>query len=81
VVCVSLHKSLSAEINMKIGTASAAFTFHNMNACFNPSEKTESLSAPSTAWKENTEHDAVGKKEDRLFALSTVFSLLELRHK
>jgi aromatic ring-opening dioxygenase catalytic subunit (LigB family) len=62
VVCVSLHKSLSAEINMKIGTALAplrdqdililgsGYSFHNMNAFFNPSEKTVKASSDFNEW-------------------------------
>ena len=51
VVCVSLHKSLSAETNFAIGKAlrplredgilvlGSGYTFHNMHAFFNPSDE------------------------------------------
>jgi len=62
VVCVSLHKSLSAEINWNIGQALAplrnegvlilgsGFTFHNLPAFFNPTPASQKASTDFNEW-------------------------------
>lgn len=66
VVCVSLHGSLDAGINMQIGRAleplrnedililGSGYTFHNMQAFFNPTNGTTNASAEFNEWLENT---------------------------
>jgi 4,5-DOPA dioxygenase extradiol len=62
VVAVSLHSSLSADINIQIGKAleplrdenilllGSGYTFHNMHGFFHPSEKTYKASTDFNAW-------------------------------
>ena len=62
VVCVSLHQSLDAELNMKIGSSleplreddilimGSGYSFHNMGAFFNSSEKTVKASVDFNEW-------------------------------
>jgi 4,5-DOPA dioxygenase extradiol len=66
VVCVSLHDSLSAEINMNIGKAlqslrdedvlilGSGYAFHNMKALFNPSEQSVQASIDFNLWLKDT---------------------------
>mmetsp|Transcript_39499 Transcript_39499/g.60743 ORF Transcript_39499/g.60743 Transcript_39499/m.60743 type:complete len:131 (-) Transcript_39499:273-665(-) len=61
-----MHSSLDAEINMKIGSSLAplredeiliigsGYTFHNMRALFNPSEKTVRSSIEFNKWLKRT---------------------------
>jgi 4,5-DOPA dioxygenase extradiol len=62
-----MHSSLDAELNMKIGSSLAplreedeiliigsGYTFHNMNAFFNPSEKTVKSSLEFNEWLKHT---------------------------
>lgn len=62
VVCVSLHGSLSAKVNMEVGAALAGlrdegililgsgYTFHNMEAFFHPSDATYKASQAFNDW-------------------------------
>jgi 4,5-DOPA dioxygenase extradiol len=62
VVCVSLHSSLSPEISFSIGEAlrplreenililGSGYTFHNMHAFFNPSDKSYDASRKFNDW-------------------------------
>lgn len=62
VVCVSLHASLSAQVNWELGTAlsplrdegililGSGFTFHNMDAFFHPSPETKKASTDFNEW-------------------------------
>ncbi len=66
VVCVSLHESLDAELNMRIGQSLAplreegililgsGYSFHNMKAFFNPSEATINASNDFNQWLKAT---------------------------
>ena len=66
VVCVSLHGSLSAKVNMELGAALAGlreegililgsgYTFHNMEAFFHPSEATYKASQAFNDWLKAT---------------------------
>lgn len=66
VVAVSLHSSLSAETNMKIGKALAplrdenilllgsGYTFHNMQGFYNPSDETYKASTDFNDWLKDT---------------------------
>jgi len=66
VVCVSLHQSLDAELNMRIGGALAplrddgvlilgsGYSFHNMKAFFNPTEETVQASKDFNVWLKDT---------------------------
>jgi 4,5-DOPA dioxygenase extradiol len=62
-----MHSSLDAELNMKIGSSLAplreedeiliigsGYTFHNMQAFFNPSEKTVQSSIQFNEWLKHT---------------------------
>jgi 4,5-DOPA dioxygenase extradiol len=79
VVAVSLHKSLSAEINIQIGKALAplrkenilllgsGYTFHNMQSFFSPSSATYAASSAFNTWLKET---IVGNSSvDRLLKL------------
>ena len=62
VVCVSLHQSLDPTINISIGRAlkslreedililGSGYTFHNMNAFFNPSFESHNASVQFNQW-------------------------------
>ena len=66
VVAVSLHNSLAADTNMAIGQALAplrednilllgsGYTFHNMHAFFNPTEKTYQAAKDFNSWLKDT---------------------------
>lgn len=66
VVCVSLHSSLAADINMKIGQAleplrdegililGSGYTFHNLPAFFNPSKESYKGSTDFNNWLKET---------------------------
>jgi len=66
VVCISLHQSLDAEINMKIGSSLAplrddkvliigsGYSFHNMGAFFNSSRQTLQASVDFNRWLKET---------------------------
>jgi len=66
VVCVSMHSSLDAGINMSIGRALQQFreegtlivgsgqTFHNMRAMFNPSQESAQASNDFNGWLKET---------------------------
>lgn len=66
VVCVSLHGSLDGGINMRIGKAlehlrndgililGSGYTFHNMQAFFNPTYKTTNASVEFNDWLKDT---------------------------
>jgi aromatic ring-opening dioxygenase catalytic subunit (LigB family) len=66
VVCVSLDASLSVDKNIKIGTAlqnlreegililGSGFTFHNMGAFFNRSERLQNASVEFNSWLKET---------------------------
>ena len=79
VVCVSLHSSLDAERNMKIGTAlsklreeeediliiGSGYTFHNMRALMNPGDSSRNASKEFNIWLKNTIMDGdVNKLKD-----------------
>lgn len=61
-VCVSLHSSLDAKKHLELGSAleslreegvlilGSGFTFHNMNAFFNPSAKSKQASTDFNDW-------------------------------
>lgn len=73
VVCVSMHASLDAKVNMKIGQSLAplrdegilivgsGYSFHNMNAFFHPSQKTVQASKDFNEWLKDV---ILGSKED-----------------
>lgn len=66
VVAVSLHASLSAEVNIRIGQALAplrddnvlflgsGYTFHNMDSFFHPSDRTHKVSVDFNDWLKET---------------------------
>lgn len=78
VVCVSLHSSLDAERNMKIGTSlsklreeeevliiGSGYTFHNMQALMNPGDASREASKDFNIWLKNTIMDGdVNKLKD-----------------
>jgi 4,5-DOPA dioxygenase extradiol len=66
VVCISLHSSLDAGINMQIGKAlqplrddgvlilGSGYTFHNMQAFFHPSSNSYKVSGEFNEWLKNS---------------------------
>jgi 4,5-DOPA dioxygenase extradiol len=80
VVCVSMHASLDATVNMKIGSALASlrdegilimgsgYSFHNMQSFFNPSQKTVQASVDFNQWLKDT---ILGEDSDYLQKLKT----------
>mmetsp|Transcript_4977 Transcript_4977/g.11172 ORF Transcript_4977/g.11172 Transcript_4977/m.11172 type:complete len:148 (+) Transcript_4977:2-445(+) len=78
VVCVSLHSSLSASENMKIGkglqslrdegvfVVGSGYTFHNMEALFHPSKQSKKASQDFNAWLKDTMLEKNNKEEHLL---------------
>mmetsp|Transcript_4673 Transcript_4673/g.6144 ORF Transcript_4673/g.6144 Transcript_4673/m.6144 type:complete len:305 (+) Transcript_4673:113-1027(+) len=69
IVCISMHSSLDVELNMKIGSSLAplredeneqvlivgsGYTFHNLNAFFNPTKETICASVEFNTWLKET---------------------------